>query len=215
MYCQFCKTELTSKRNKFCNLSCSAQHNNRLRVGTRSVESRLKTSKAVKGARKPLSQSMDCLWCKNNFLATREIGRGFKPFCSVKCSSTSRAEKCKAIALARGFGGYNSKKTEYQGVMFDSTWEVRIAKDLDANHVAWKRPEKMKLSSGQHYTPDFYLPSYDVYLDPKAYVHPHRVEDTSNRIALFEQDYKTKVIVITEEKNLSWSFIQNILAPTP
>lgn len=60
---------------------------------------------------------------------------------------------------------------EYNGVKFDSSWEVRLAKKLDADNIKWTRPDPLvyvdKLGLNRHYFPDFYLPDYNLYLDPK------------------------------------------------
>ena len=60
---------------------------------------------------------------------------------------------------------------EYNGVKFDSSWEVRLAKKLDAENIAWSRPDPLtyvdKHGLQRHYFPDFYLPEFNLYLDPK------------------------------------------------
>ena len=60
---------------------------------------------------------------------------------------------------------------EYNGVKFDSSWEVRLAKKLDADNIKWVRPNPLvyvdKTGLNRHYFPDFYLPDYNLYLDPK------------------------------------------------
>jgi hypothetical protein len=56
----------------------------------------------------------------------------------------------------------------------DSTWEVDLAKWMDARNINWERSKKRHQflwtdDSGnkRRYYPDFYLPHYNVYLDPK------------------------------------------------
>lgn len=60
---------------------------------------------------------------------------------------------------------------EYKGVMLDSSWELILAQKLDADGVKWLRPNPLlyedKKGTKRHYFPDFYLPDFDVYLDPK------------------------------------------------
>jgi hypothetical protein len=60
---------------------------------------------------------------------------------------------------------------EYNGVMLDSSWEVRMAKKLDSEKILWTRPEPIqyvdKEGLTRNYFPDFYLPEYNVFLDPK------------------------------------------------
>lgn len=217
---QFEVQKLSNKK-KFCSSSCSAKFNNRNRP-PRSQESKERTKQALKDSTKfraynsclpKREASKICSACSITFLATRKPGRNFSIYCSAICREKGKRLKCRQIALDRGFGGYNNRTIEYDGVIFDSSWEVRIAQDLDLHGIKWERPTKFKLSSGQSYTPDFYLPDYHVYLDPKAYVKPDRVENTKERIALFEQDQSTICLVIESEENLTWSYIKNIIAP--
>lgn len=57
------------------------------------------------------------------------------------------------------------------GVSLESSFEILVAKSLDENNIRWSRPKRFQyvdLNDKKHtYTPDFYLPDYDVYLDPK------------------------------------------------
>jgi hypothetical protein len=51
---------------------------------------------------------------------------------------------------------------EYNGVMMDSSWEVRLAQRLDAQSIKWTRPNALQYTDSKgrirHYFPDFYLP---------------------------------------------------------
>lgn len=68
---------------------------------------------------------------------------------------------------------WNYKKRKYKGIEFDSTWEITIAKWLDKNNIKWQRKGIKTFrwvdsnKRNRKYIPDFYLPEYDVYLDPK------------------------------------------------
>jgi hypothetical protein len=70
-------------------------------------------------------------------------------------------------------GETNFKRFKYNGVIFDSSWEVDIAKFLNKNKIKWQRSRKIVLiwvdynNNKRRYYPDFYLPKYDLYLDPK------------------------------------------------
>jgi hypothetical protein len=56
-------------------------------------------------------------------------------------------------------------------VLLDSSWEEALAKRLDFLDVRWERPSSVKWvddnNKPHNYFPDFYLPDYDLYLDPK------------------------------------------------
>ena len=56
-------------------------------------------------------------------------------------------------------------------VLLDSSWEEELAKRLDYLQVEWIRPSYIiwvdSKNKERKYFPDFYLPEYDIYLDPK------------------------------------------------
>ncbi len=60
---------------------------------------------------------------------------------------------------------------EYKGIILDSTWELALAQRLDETGVHWIRPDPVKWKDAEntehHYFPDFYLPEFNLYLDPK------------------------------------------------
>lgn len=65
------------------------------------------------------------------------------------------------------------KKVEYDGNIFDSSWEVLVAKYLDDNNIIWERPSvgfDYEYDGKMHvYYPDFYLPQFDKYIEVKGY----------------------------------------------
>lgn len=80
---------------------------------------------------------------------------------------------------------------EYNGIMLDSSWELALAKRLDQLGIKWTRPEPLKWidKSGiyHNYFPDFYLPDYDLYLDPK---NPHAAKVQKNKLIMLFSQYK-------------------------
>lgn len=56
-------------------------------------------------------------------------------------------------------------------VLLDSSWEEELAKRLDDLQIDWVRPNYIiwvdKENKERKYFPDFYLPKYNIYLDPK------------------------------------------------
>ena len=68
--CPNCKKEIFSKFNKFCNSSCSASYNNKIRT------SRIK-----------LYQYFNCLNCNKEYIRRpNQIKKGHKIYCSQQCS---------------------------------------------------------------------------------------------------------------------------------
>jgi len=65
-----------------------------------------------------------------------------------------------------------SKNIEYKpGVILESSYEVKLAEILDDLNILWVKVRKgFKWFDGiktRRYIPDFYLPDYDIFLDPK------------------------------------------------
>lgn len=57
-------------------------------------------------------------------------------------------------------------------VLLDSSWEEALARRLDELSVEWVRPKEPlnwidKRGYNRNYFPDFFLPEFDIYLDPK------------------------------------------------
>lgn len=77
----------------------------------------------------------------------------------------------------------------------DSSWEVEVAKFLDEKNIKWERSRKMMFwwtdekGSKRRYYPDFFLPEYNVYLDPK------------NKFLLIKDDFKLHQVI--KENNIS------------
>ena len=72
----------------------------------------------------------------------------------------------------KSYNAKGIKRQEYNGNTFDSGYEVKIAKWLDSNNIKWSKVYEpilwMDIKGKQHrYYPDFYLPDYNLYLDPK------------------------------------------------
>lgn len=66
------------------------------------------------------------------------------------------------------------KKCVYNDQIFDSNWEVIVAKFLDKNNIKWIRPlngfEYIWNNSIHIYYPDFYLIDYNLYIEVKGYI---------------------------------------------
>ena len=65
------------------------------------------------------------------------------------------------------------KRIQYKDIWLDSSWEVEVAKALDENNISWYRPNKgfkYEWNNSMHiYYPDFYLPSYNIYIEVKGF----------------------------------------------
>lgn len=102
---------------------------------------------------------------------------------------------------------FYSKREVYNGITLDSSYESKVVRELDANNVRWERPKSLRyLLNGQirRYIPDFYLPEYDIYLDPK---NDYLIKKDRLKISLVENYNDVKVIVLNKD-NLVWEKIK-------
>jgi hypothetical protein len=115
-------------------------------------------------------------------------------------------------AKDRKLGGYRphpNKGLWYKEIWFDSKWEVEVAKSLDDNSIKWERPHIgfKWTDEGRKYYPDFYLPDFDVYLDPKnSYL---RIKD-QKKISEACRRNSINVLVLNESQ-LNWDEIKTLL----
>ena len=97
---------------------------------------------------------------------------------------SEKARKSKHRRLRKGV-------SFYRGIMMDSSWEVELAKRLDSLGVVWTRPEPIEWIDSEekthNYFPDFYLPDYDLYLDPK---NPHAYNVQRKKIEILQSTVK-------------------------
>lgn len=122
--------------------------------------------------------------------------------------SPEALEKLSRLAKERGLGGYRphpNKGERYNGRFFDSKWEVRVAKSLDENSIRWEQPKVGFVwnDRGSRYYPDFFLPEFGVYLDPK---NSFLREKDKEKIENAQSRNNIRVLVLTEDQ-LSWKEI--------
>lgn len=82
-------------------------------------------------------------------------------------------------------------------ITLDSSWEEALAKRLDEIFVEWIRPEIPiryvgKDNKEHNYFPDFYLPKYDVYLDPK---NPMALKAQKDKVEILQKQMKNLIII--------------------
>ena len=89
----------------------------------------------------------------------------------------------------------------YKGVMLDSSWELELAKRLDYLCIEWIRPEPIPWIDDEgiehNYFADFYLPAYDLYLDPK---NKHAIKVQERKLKKLLTQYSNIVILDSLDK---------------
>lgn len=117
-------------------------------------------------------------------------------------------------AKKRGLGGYRphpNKGVWYKDTWFDSKWEERLAISLDNNNIQWERPKIgfVWTDKGNKYYPDFYLPDFNIYLDPKnSYL---QIKDAT-KINEAQKRNNIKVLMLSENQ-LTWEEVKKLLPP--
>ena len=100
-----------------------------------------------------------------------------------------------------------SNMENYNGIWLESSYESIVARELDLNSIKWERPKSLKWNDdGQirRYMPDFYLPEYNVYLDPK---NDFLIIKDKRKIDLTSQ-YNNVRIIILNKNELNWLSIK-------
>ena len=130
-------------------------------------------------------------------------------------------QKMSEVAKQRHFGGWHTSRTfDYKGIKLDSQYELDVAKELDENQIKWERPSyfiwKDNTGNEHRYYPDFYLPEYNVYLDPK---NDYLIHNESKRFGITDVEKIEKVqqqngirIIILDKDNLTWKRIKDFIA---
>lgn len=105
-----------------------------------------------------------------------------------------------------------SKNTEYKpGIILESSFEVRTAIILDKLNVVW---EKVRVGykwddNGKirRYVPDFYLPHYNLFLDPKnSYLITKDMPKINSAMLL-----NNIIVIVLPEEHLTELYFRNML----
>jgi len=227
--CKECRTvftQLPSENKQFCNRSCSVSHSNKNRIMSEETKNKIRIGreKYLLLHPKPEKSSppfckikfRECKQCKQPFLLYRNKNNSYttRKTCSDACKSTLLSNQAKKHNLG---GNWNRKSTWYISpiagrVHLESSWELKLAKDLDFNLINWNRPKRSfvwisKKQTSHKYYPDFYLPDYDCYIDPK------------NEFLQMQDEFKIKYVIkhhnikllILSEHQLSWNSVRDLI----
>ena len=81
-------------------------------------------------------------------------------------------------------------------VTLQSSYELLCSEILDEMNIKWIRPSYLKYDD-RKYFPDFYLPDFDLYLDPK---NDYLAEIDKSKIDKVIEQNKVNVFILTKEK---------------
>lgn len=110
-------------------------------------------------------------------------------------------QKLREKALASPHRRLRRGMIEYKGIMLDSSWELALAVRLDDTGIKWIRPDPIPWTDEQgithNYFPDFYLPEYDLYLDPK---NPQAIKVQTKKLERLLTQYNNIIILLTKKE---------------
>lgn len=168
----------------YCCSSCSARINNIGRV--LSKETKLKIANSLTGKKSPFKGiikvprvEVKCANpnCGKLFIAIKWSKRRF---CGNKCAMAVIGGKPTSPKAARGKAGIRKdiSKTTY----FYSRWEANLARLFNHIDIRWLHQPRIFNLGSQNYTPDFYLPDHDIYIEVKNFLWKYsRIRDEKFR----------------------------------
>lgn len=168
--------------------------------------------------------------CENQFTKAKKEGRVVRVSDETrrkisesllgKTHTEETKSKLSDYAKSVGFGGVTrSRRIEYSGKFLGSSYELTVAKELDANEIRWDTCSRFKYidpdGKERTYTPDIYLIDYDVYLDPK---NDFLINNPNPKLGFYDSE-KIKlaceqngiVVHILSKDQLSWEYIKTLL----
>jgi len=128
--------------------------------------------------------------CKNCSKLFVKRKRSSRKSCSSECSIHLSTGERKYINGKRK-NIYYFNKWMNKEVLLESSWEDEFAKFLDKEEIEWIRPKYLKWVDSKDkerlYYPDFYLPKYNLYVDPK---NPWCLKNDEEKLKFIAERYK-------------------------
>jgi len=171
--CLWCKNDFWSSTHKKHRLCCNKNCASKYSQSKVDISIHLQSIRNTKREKTfPRIKIFECVVCKSSFKKIVKNNVEIKKTCSNDCYSKLMSKYARENPNCGGELGY--KQFVYNGIKMDSSWEVEIANWMDVNCISWERSRKLHMfwwvdenGDKRKYFPDFYLPKYNVYLDPK------------------------------------------------
>lgn len=148
-----------------------------------------------------------CIECENKIHKNTFLYSTKQCFsCAMKArkgKSNPNASKKGVLNNRYGKLPAHGKKYWYKDICFRSSWEGKYAEYLDLNNITWLYEKiifKIIMNSGIDgtYTPDFYLPDTDEYIEIKGYWRGN----TKEKFDCFKKQYNDKKITLLQKEEL-------------
>ena len=123
----------------------------------------------------------------------------------IGLKGTPHTEKTKQILKEKALSSKHRRlkkgTIKYKEILLDSSWELELAKRLDEQNIAWIRPNPLswidETGITHNYFPDFYLPDYNIFLDPK---NPQALKVQKKKINCLLSQYTNIIIIDSLDK---------------
>lgn len=165
--------EITPSNPKiYCSHRCSAIATNKGKI--QSKETKLKIGRASVGRKSPFKGILKTprinvvcnnIKCGKIFLAEQYRNR---KYCSNACAMIITGGRPTSPKASKGKGGI--RKDISGEIYFYSRWEANYARLLNYLKVKWEYAPKTFDLGTQNYTPDFYLPESNLYIEVKNFM---------------------------------------------
>ena len=110
----------------------------------------------------------------------------------------SKKSKKRLSQTHKGFLPFSTLRFEYKNIRMRSSWEVAYAKYLDKQGTKWQYESKTFDLGYTTYTPDFYLPESDTYIEIKGYWRYL----SKIKFIKFKEMFRNITIVVLNKKDL-------------
>ena len=215
------------KVNNYCSHKCSTLHNSKIKKYKHSTETKEKLSFASKKYYEGNKEKIKLFYqYKKNMNKNYEKPNTLCVICnndtnSIKNKTCSKEcyTKLRSIISQKhpNCGGqkqtHRSKIYNINGECFnaESSYEVRVSNSLNENNILWIRPKFLwyidSINNKRRYYPDFYLPEFDLYLDPKN----NYLIDTDIEKIYKASEYNNVRIFILGKNYLDYKSFENLV----
>lgn len=159
---------------KYCSQSCAAIANNTHREVSKETREKIRAS--LRGRCHPKKQKAPLRYatCKNQSCNRIFPLRYWRPaknplkYCSRMCAIRDIGSRRTSPRAARARAGIRPDISPT--LYFYSRWEANYARLLDYLDIYWVHQPRAFTLPSQKYTPDFYLPEIDTYIEIKNYL---------------------------------------------
>jgi len=201
-----------NKSSKFCSIKCANIFNKQL------LSYKIKHSENLKKMWQNESYKKNMIEKLKIYNNKYEVKEKKRLDAKNRIFSIETRKKLSDAAIKNNLGGHTSKKKLYYKTKNDiiiylqSSYEIKIAQELDNNNILWNRPEYLywtdKNNSTHKYYPDFYLINFDVYLDSK---NDYLIQKDKEKIFNVKNQNNINLFIL-DKNQLQWEIIKEIIA---